>query len=237
MKAHEVAHAAFNKYAGMDTPDLPANPVSRAQVLIHRYYVKRDMPAQLLRAVRMLGEIGQMLVFRPDRGSRELRPEVTPLIADVLAGVLQLCTLLRVDAGALIEQTAQDLADTYNVRFQHLNCPDWCTTDHTPMCAACPTKLVDPRTTGVGENCIVCTECHRWFCDSCYDTSKGDGCNCHPPTARVAVLNEAAAWIDRLAQDLDCHKDESTQRHVDHLRAVARSVRDLPRMWGWRVAR
>jgi hypothetical protein len=29
------------------------------------------------------------------------------------------------------------------------------------------------------EDGIDCTECHHWFCDSCYDTDKGDGCHCH----------------------------------------------------------
>lgn len=26
---------------------------------------------------------------------------------------------------------------------------------------------------------IVCTECGKVFCDSCYDTGLGDGCHCH----------------------------------------------------------
>ena len=26
---------------------------------------------------------------------------------------------------------------------------------------------------------IICTKCELWFCDNCYDTTKGDGCHCH----------------------------------------------------------
>jgi hypothetical protein len=29
------------------------------------------------------------------------------------------------------------------------------------------------------ESGIDCTECEDRFCDSCYDTGKGDGCHCH----------------------------------------------------------
>lgn len=168
MKAHEAAYAAFDKYAGMNTPALPANAISRVQVLIHRYYPTRDMSAQLLRAVRMLGEIGQKLTFRPNRSSSELRPDITPLIADVLAGLMQLCTLLRLDLGTIIEQMGKDLVKLHNVFIPSTHC------------VTCTTKLLEPQATGAGENCIQCTACNRWFCDSCYDTSKGDGCYCHP---------------------------------------------------------
>lgn len=34
------------------------------------------------------------------------------------------------------------------------------------------------------ENTIVCTECNKRICDNCYDTTKGDGCQCH---ARINV--------------------------------------------------
>lgn len=29
------------------------------------------------------------------------------------------------------------------------------------------------------DNGIDCPECGEWFCDNCYDTTKGDGCYCH----------------------------------------------------------
>lgn len=29
------------------------------------------------------------------------------------------------------------------------------------------------------EDGIDCAECRKWLCDSCYDTSLGDGCYCH----------------------------------------------------------
>lgn len=45
-------------------------------------------------------------------------------------------------------------------------------------CAACG-KMHD-RVDG-----IDCPECKDWFCDNCYDTSKGDGCHCHPKAEKT----------------------------------------------------
>ena len=34
---------------------------------------------------------------------------------------------------------------------------------------------------------IDCTICNRFFCDNCYDTSKGDGCHCHDPANQLTT--------------------------------------------------
>lgn len=47
------------------------------------------------------------------------------------------------------------------------------------------------------EDGIDCTECEDRFCDSCYDTGKGDGCHCHPkpPTIPPIPMPETQVFV------------------------------------------
>ena len=40
------------------------------------------------------------------------------------------------------------------------------------ICAGCKRK-------SLREDGLVCTDCKMWFCDNCYDSTKGEGCKCH----------------------------------------------------------
>lgn len=46
-------------------------------------------------------------------------------------------------------------------------------------CASGCGRTVVTLNGGEADGGIICTECGRVFCDSCYDTGKGDGCHCH----------------------------------------------------------
>jgi len=55
-------------------------------------------------------------------------------------------------------------------------CPYGCGCHYVPFHLKCENGCEEELNS---ENAIFCTECNECFCDSCYDTSKGDGCRCH----------------------------------------------------------
>lgn len=59
----------------------------------------------------------------------------------------------------------------------HLNYCKECFDEHLRICNKC-------NNIEYALDSIDCTECKEWFCDSCYDTEKGDGCYCHSKFAQ-----------------------------------------------------
>jgi hypothetical protein len=59
------------------------------------------------------------------------------------------------------------------------------------VCYKCGSKLT--------EHSINCTACTKTFCDNCYDTGKGDGCQCHQSSENVELFrDEYAKAVEKL---------------------------------------
>lgn len=50
---------------------------------------------------------------------------------------------------------------------------------YLPIVCQCGQEI-DTTSGGKPNSGIYCTGCDKVFCDNCYDTTKGDGCHCHP---------------------------------------------------------
>jgi hypothetical protein len=91
-----AARAAFERTAGMDAPDLPEEPMDRLQTRLWRWQVAwYGVPDARDLALGIGEEVGEWV----DSATGE---QALDAVADVAIYAIQLCTVLRLDAGTLM---------------------------------------------------------------------------------------------------------------------------------------
>jgi NTP pyrophosphatase (non-canonical NTP hydrolase) len=106
-ETYKLARERFDATAGMDAPELPADPMEALQTRLYRWQVNRFglQPAerQVLGIVEELGEWMDANGMTVEKGEEAM----TDAIADIGVFAIQLCTSLRLDAGTLMQPPAE----------------------------------------------------------------------------------------------------------------------------------
>jgi len=135
----QKARARFNTYAGMDHPNFPTNEMSAAQVLVARWVnekVTHSLPPTVencLGVVEELGELEEVMdelhrraraaagklahyelnISQKRRYSKLTEEEIRAMEADAIADIgvflMNFCTSRRLDFGALLIRTAEQV--------------------------------------------------------------------------------------------------------------------------------
>jgi hypothetical protein len=132
VSAYDRARAAFDAYATMDAPALPAEATSALQVRLHRWAAEQ-FPGERLEhpALGVGGELGELaeavvaitaragfaqeVVLKHSRSTgkyatpERARVAAADAIADVAIFLARLCTRLRLDFGELLRATAEEV--------------------------------------------------------------------------------------------------------------------------------
>lgn len=118
MTPTEKSREAFNKYAGIDAPFLPDDPQSSLQVQLCRWQVKNfgasNLFQQLAGVTEEVGELAHAILkhdqkIRGFEDEEKFREAAGDAVADAVVYLNQLCTLLRLDFGTLVNCTAQEV--------------------------------------------------------------------------------------------------------------------------------
>lgn len=127
---YNEARDAFDAYAGLDTPELPANPLSALQVRLARWQVENFGVQATERPVRGVteetGELTEAILhlmvsvgklnhvsLKHDQKIRgyddveKFRAHAADAIADIRVYLTQICTTLRIDDGVNFKLTAE----------------------------------------------------------------------------------------------------------------------------------
>lgn len=114
MTPTELAKEAFDKYAGLDSPALPYDDMSCAQVLHARWSARNfgAVPLELtvLGMAEELGELSHAVLKREQKirgfdDDQKFREAAGDAIADIMIYATQACTALRLDFGTLYQHT------------------------------------------------------------------------------------------------------------------------------------
>ena len=157
----ERAREVFGTYAGMDAPLLPDDSQSCLQVQLSRWQTRNFGGANLFEmlagATEEVGELAHAILkhhqkIRGLKNEAEFREAAGDAAADIVIYVMQLCTLLRLDFGTLVSETAQEVMlrnwkdnpDTaHEWKSEQLNLPPVCnefvenTTGPSVGCGSC----------------------------------------------------------------------------------------------------
>ena len=118
MTPTEKAREVFSKYAGMDAPDLPDDASSAIQVALVRWQQKNFGGASLFQMLAgVTEEVGELAhaILKHDQKIRgfddegKFREAAGDAVADTVVYLTQLCTLLRLDFGTLVAETAGEV--------------------------------------------------------------------------------------------------------------------------------
>lgn len=112
----EQARACFDKYAAMDSPELPAGLWSRMQVEMFRWQTRNFGGAERFEIMAgITEEVGELahVLLKNKQGIRgyddpvKYRTEASDAIGDAVMYMVQLCTILRLDFGTIVMRTAE----------------------------------------------------------------------------------------------------------------------------------
>lgn len=129
---YQASRDAFDRYAGMDAPEVPDNPLSALQVRLCRWQTRNFGAGTSAHSVLgVVEEVGEALegflglavaagrlahaVLKADQKIRSLsdpekaRRAVADGVADLSVYAIQVCTAFRLDYGVLLTQTAEDV--------------------------------------------------------------------------------------------------------------------------------
>ena len=133
MTPTEKARAAFSAYAGMDAPELPDDPQSSLQVQLCRWQSRNFGVSSLLQQLAgVTEEVGELAhaVLKHDQKIRgfedetKFREAAGDAIADATVYLNQLSTLLRLDFGTLVHETAGEVMQR-NWKDKPENAHEW----------------------------------------------------------------------------------------------------------------
>lgn len=102
---YEESRSSFEEYAGMDSPELPENPISALQVRLSRYQNKAYGATEDWKLVLgICEEVGETLF-----AANELDADgVTDGVCDIMIYTMQLMTSLRLDASVVFDMARHD---------------------------------------------------------------------------------------------------------------------------------
>lgn len=157
----EMARDAFDQYAGMDAPVLPANEQSCLQVQLCRWQRENFGGATLYQMLAGVteeaGELAHAILkhdqkIRGFEDEEKFREAAGDAVADIVVYLQQLCTLLRLDFGTLVSETAHEVMQR-NWKAKPENAHEWKSqqTDLPPVCS-----VFQPPARGVGLGCRDC---------------------------------------------------------------------------------
>ena len=118
MTPTEKARAAFGEYAAMDAPKLPEDSQSSLQVQLCRWQVQNfgtsNLFQQLAGVTEEVGELAHAVLKHDQKirgfdNEEKFREAAGDAVADAVVYLNQLCTLLRLDFGTLVSETAQEV--------------------------------------------------------------------------------------------------------------------------------
>lgn len=129
MTPTDKAKEVFEKYAAMDTPNLPVghNLLSVLQVRLYRWQVENQLTSSVellaLGATEEIGELAHAIVkhrqkIRGMEDETKFREAAGDAIADTVVYLVQLCTALRLDFGTLFANTALKVMERNWVKDQ-----------------------------------------------------------------------------------------------------------------------
>lgn len=135
MDTYQLARATFDEYAGLDAPRLPifSMGVSALQVRLARWmhanFKATGIELLALGVNEELGELAEMVIGMVppagrlahsvlkwrnhhrgfDMDGEKLRANAADAIADLIIFAIQACTVMRIDFGALLEATVEEV--------------------------------------------------------------------------------------------------------------------------------
>jgi hypothetical protein len=101
----------FGEYAAMDAPNLPDDPFSRVQVVLHRARTLKfeDESRLIARLMSAGGLLADVLVVSP--AARENQAEIVSALGDALITLFQLATFNRLDVGTILREACGLMKD------------------------------------------------------------------------------------------------------------------------------
>lgn len=155
------ARAAFNTYAAMDAPKLPPDSQSSLQVQLVRWQQENFGGASLFQMLAGVSEeVGELAhaILKHDQKIRgfdneeKFREAAGDAVADTVVYLTQLCTLLRLDFGTLVTETAHEVMQR-DWKAKPETAHEW-KSPQLELPLACP--KFEPPDRGAGLGCREC---------------------------------------------------------------------------------